>query len=192
MKKILFELSKNDVRILGVGGYFNLDTGSADPAAKFVETVPTLCTRPASVSEVSFGDCLAVSGGAFVGGCEGKSVKRYLLDYKSGFETNCNATGWTNFWEVDYATLAQNRFINWRTDSSVLTSDWVDDCFVPSFVAARPVSPFRKVEPLSLIAPLLANACRTVPVERALHVAADRRGNRRLDPVRHAAHLAGQ
>jgi hypothetical protein len=152
VKKIAFELSKNDVRILGVGGYFNLDTGSADPAAQFVETVPALCTRPASVSEVSFGDCLAVSGGAFVGGCEGKSIKRYLLDYKPGIETNCTTVGWTNFWEVDYATPAQNRFINWRTDSSVLTSDWVDDCFVPSFFGPF-CSPFRKVEPLSLLSP---------------------------------------
>ena len=152
VKKISFELSKNDVRILGVGGYFNLDTGAADPGAKFIETVPGLCTRLGSVSEVSFGDCLSVSGGAFVGGCEGKSVKRYLLDYKPGFETNCNAGGWTKFWEVDYTTPAQNRFINWRTDSSVLTSNWVDDCFVPSFFGPF-CSPFRKVEPLSLLSP---------------------------------------
>lgn len=152
VKKIFFELSKSDVRILGVGGYFNLDTGWADPAARFVETVPALCSRPASLSEVSFGGCLSVSGGAFVGGCESKSIKRYILDYKPGFETDCKTGGWTKFWEVDYVTPAQNRFINWRTDSSVLTSVWVDDCFVPTFVPPF-CSPFRRVEPLSLLSP---------------------------------------
>jgi hypothetical protein len=152
VKKISFELSKNDVRILGVGGYFNLDTGWADPAARFVETVPALCTRPVSISEVSFGGCLAVSGGAFIGGCESKIVDRYTLDYKPGFETNCASAGWTQFWEVDYTTPAQKRFINWRTDSSVLTSDWVDDCFVPTLVPPF-CSPFRKTEPLSLLSP---------------------------------------
>jgi hypothetical protein len=152
VRKISFELSKNDVRILGVGGYFNLDTGWADPSAKFVETVPALCTRPISVSEVSFGGCLSVSGGAFVGGCENKSVKRYILDFKPGFETDCNTAGWTKFWEVDYTTPAQNRFINWRTDSSVLTSVFVDDCYVPTPIAPF-CSPFRKIEPLSLLSP---------------------------------------
>lgn len=152
VKQITFELSKKDVRILGVGGYFNLDTGWADPNAKFVENVPALCTRPASVSEVSFGGCLSVSGGAFVGGCEGKSVKNYILDYKPGFESNCKSGGWTKFWEVDYSTPAQQRWINWRTDSSVLTSDWVDDCFVPTLFGPF-CSPFRKVEPLSLLSP---------------------------------------
>lgn len=150
--KKTFELSKKDVRILGVGGYFNLNTGPTDPNAMFVETVPALCTRPLSVSEVSFGACLAVSGGAFVGGCEGKSVKRYMLDFKPGMETDCTTGGWTNFWTVTYATPAQNRFVNWRLDSSVLTSDFVDDCFVPTAIGPF-CAPFTKVEPLSLLSP---------------------------------------
>ena len=90
-----------------------------------------------------------MSGGAFVGGCEGKSVKNYILDYKPGFESNCASAGWTKFWEVDYVTPAQQRWINWRTDSSVLTSDWVDDCFVPTLIGPF-CSPFLRVEPLSL------------------------------------------
>jgi hypothetical protein len=150
--KIWFELSKKDVRILGVAGYFNLNSGPTDPNAQFVETVPALCTRPLSVSEVSFGGCLSISGGAFVGGCENKTVKRYTLDFKPGFETNCNAAGWVNFWAVDYVTPAQNRFINWRLDSSVLTSVFVDDCFVPTFVGPF-CAPLTKNEPLSLLSP---------------------------------------
>ena len=152
VQKISFGLSKKDVRILGVGGYFNLNSGPTDPSAMFVEPVPALCTRPLSISEVSFGGCLAVSGGAFVGGCENKSVKRYTLDFKPGFETNCATSGWTNFWSVDYNTLAKNRFVNWRLDSSVLTSSFVDDCFVPTFVGPF-CAPFTKVEPLSLLSP---------------------------------------
>ena len=95
---IQFQLFKKDVRILGIDGYFNLDTGWADPAAKFVENVPVLCSRPASVSEVSFGGCLSVQGGAFVGGCSNTKVKSYILDYKPGFESDCNTPGWTKFW----------------------------------------------------------------------------------------------
>jgi len=162
VKTIFFSLLKKDVRILGVGGYFNLNSGPEDPAAEFVENVPALCSRPASVSEVSFGGCLSVSGGAFIGGCDDKDIKQYTLDFKPGFETNPLSTGWINFWEVDYVTLPQKRFVNWRTDSSVLTSVFVDDCFVPSFIP--PFCSFlRKVEPLSLLSPscwnTLISAC---------------------------------
>ncbi len=152
VKTISCSLLKEDVRILGVGGYFNLDTGWSDPNARFVETVPALCARPVSVSEVSFGGCLSVSGGAFVGGCVDKSVASYELDYKPGFETNCMSSGWTKFWEVDYTTPGQNRFVNWRTDSSVLTSVWVDDCFIPTPIGPF-CAPFQKVSPLSLLSP---------------------------------------
>jgi hypothetical protein len=157
-----FTLSKKDVRILGVGGYFNLNSGPTDPNAMFVETVPLLCTRPQSISEVSFGGCLSVSGGAFVGGCENKSIKRYTIDFKPGFEINCATPGWTKFWEVDYDTPAKNRFINWRLDSSVLTSDWVDDCFIPSFIPPF-CAPLTRVLPQSLLSPdcwqTLTGAC---------------------------------
>lgn len=152
VQKISFELSKTDVRILGVSGYFNLDTGWADPNARFVENVPALCDRPASTEEVSFAGCVSVSGGAFVGGCEGKSVKRYTLDFKPGFETSCATGGWTKFWEVIYATPSQNRFINWRLDSSVLTSVFVDDCYIPTAIPPF-CTPFRKIDPLSLLSP---------------------------------------
>jgi hypothetical protein len=152
VKTIFFNLLKKDVRILGVGGYFNLNSPPTDPAAEFVENVAALCTRPASVSEVSFGGCLSVSGGAFIGGCDGKDIKLYTLDYKPGFETNCATPGWTKFWEIDYTTPAQKRFVNWRTDSSVLTSVWVDDCFIPTFVP--PFCWFHtKSSPLSLLSP---------------------------------------
>ena len=143
--KSQFELFKKDVRILGVGGYFNLDTGWADPNAQFIETVPALCTRPASTSEVSFGSCLSIQGGAFVGGCDGKTIKRYLIDVKPGFEVDCNTPGWTNIWKVDYNTPLQHRFINRRTDASTLTSVWGSDC-IP-FFAGAPCGPppFRQV-----------------------------------------------
>ncbi len=153
VSKISFELAKHDVRILGVGGYFSLSTSWADPAARFVETVPALCSRPvAPNSEVSFSGCVSVSGGAFVGGCDDKAVKSYRLDFKPGFETNCASPGWTNFWQVDYVTPGQKRFLNWRTDSSVLTSSWVDDCYVPSLVGPF-CAPFTKVDPQSLLSP---------------------------------------
>lgn len=148
-----FELSKKDVRILGVDGYSAMDTSWVDPGARFIETVPALCARPASTSEVSFGGCLSVQGGAFVGGCEQRTVKRYTLDYKPGFETDCSSGGWVNFWSVDYSTPVQNRFINRRTDFSTLTSVWAADCMVapPPLPLCGP-PPFRSVPDALLIA----------------------------------------
>lgn len=131
VRLIDFSLFKQDVRILGVSSYFNLDTTAADPAARFVENVPALCTRPAGTFEVSFGECLSVLGSAFVGGCEQQKIKRYTIDYKPGFETNCSTPGWTNVWTVEYDTIWQYRDMNMRKDTSVLTSVWVEDCVVP-------------------------------------------------------------
>jgi hypothetical protein len=127
-----FQLLKKDVLIRGVDNYFTMDTGPTDPAAKFVENVPALCTRTASVSEVSFGGALSVQGGAFVGICSGVKVKQYLLDYKPGFESNCNTPGWTNFWKVDYGTPLHDRFPNWRLGQSYLTATWGADCSLPN------------------------------------------------------------
>ena len=132
--KTQFELFKKDVRILAVDQHFTMDTGWTDPAAKFVENVPALCSRPASVSEVSFGSNLSVQGGAWVGGCTNAKIKSYFLDYKPGFESDCTAGGWTNFWQVDYVTPAQYRFVNMRTGTSYLTAAWGPDCFIPTFV----------------------------------------------------------
>ncbi|HEV2201109.1 MAG TPA: hypothetical protein VGR73_14925 [Bryobacteraceae bacterium] len=148
---IEFQLFKKDVRILGVDNYFTLDTGWTDPAAKFVENVPALCSRPASVSEVSFGDCLSVQGGAWVGGCSGDKIKSYFLHYKPGFESNCASGGWTQFWEVDYVTPGQYRFINMRTGTSYLTATWGPDCFIPSLASL--CAPFTNPEPNSLLYP---------------------------------------
>jgi hypothetical protein len=148
---IQFQLFKKDVRILGVDNYFNLDTGWSDPAAKFVENVPALCTRVASVSEVSFGECLSVQGGAWVGGCNKAQIKTYILDYKPGFESNCSSGGWTNFWKVDYSTPAQYRFVNMRTGTSTLTAYWGSDCFIPWF--ANLCAPFTKPELNALLYP---------------------------------------
>ena len=150
--KIHFELYKKDVRILGVDSYFTMDTGWPDPAARFIENVPVLCTRPAGTFEVSFGGCLTIQGGAFVGGCDGKKIKRYSIDSKPGFEVDCSTPGWTNRWNVDYATPAQYRFVNWRTDSSVLTSRWGPDCFVPTFIPPL-CAPFTKALPDALLYP---------------------------------------
>ncbi len=133
---IRFTLFKQDVRILGISGHFNLDTSAFDPAAKLVENVPALCDRLAGTHEVSFAKCIRVWGAAFVGGCENKKIKRYTIDYKHGFETNPATVGWTNFWSVDYTTIWQNREMNMRKDTSALTSTWVDDC-----VVANPFSP---------------------------------------------------
>ena len=129
---IKFTLFKQDVRILGVSGHFNLDTSAFDPAAKLVEDVPALCSRPAGTHEVSFAKCLRVWGAAFVGGCEDKKIKRYTIDYKSGFETNPATPGWINFWAVDYTTIWQNREMNMRKDTSTLTAVWADDCVIPN------------------------------------------------------------
>ncbi len=148
---IQFQLFKKDVRILGVDNYFNLDTGWSDPAAKFVENVPALCTRPASVSEVSFGECISVQGGAWVGGCNKAQIKTYMLDYKAGFESNCASAGWTNFWKVDYSTPAQYRFVNMRTGTSYLTANWGPDCFIPWL--ANVCAPFTRPELNALLYP---------------------------------------
>lgn len=157
--KIQFELFKKDVRILGVDSHFAMDTSWLDPAAKFIETIPQECeitpgvfVRPGGTFEVSFGDCLTIQGGAFVGGCDKKKIKRYMIDSKPGFETNCSSPGWTNRWLVEYTTPAQYRFINWRTDSSVLTSYWGPDCFIPTFIGPF-CAPFTKSEPNALLYP---------------------------------------
>jgi hypothetical protein len=163
VKTIFFNLLKKDVRILGIDGYFNLNSAPEDPAAEFVENVPALCTRPATVSEVSFGGCVSVSGGAFIGGCDMKDIKSYVIDIKPGYETNCASPGWTNFWpQVDYVTPGQKRFINWRTDSSTLTSVWVDDCYIPSFILPF-CFPNRKADPLSLLSPTCKNTAVSPP-----------------------------
>lgn len=149
--KTQFQLFKKDVRILGVDNYFNLNTGWTDPAAKFVENVPALCSRPATTSEVSFGEWLSVQGGAWVGGCSNGKIKSYTLEYKAGLETNCSSGGWTKFWEVDYATPAQYRFVNMRTGTSTLTANWGPDCFVPSFIDQ--CAPFVTSVPNALLYP---------------------------------------
>jgi len=117
-----------------------MDTSWVDPAARFVETVPALCARPVGTFEVSFGDCLSIQGGAFVGGCDGKKIKRYMIDSKPGFEVDCNTPGWTNRWTVEYNTPVQYRFINRRTDNSVLTSSWGTDC-IPAPPGPPPCGP---------------------------------------------------
>jgi hypothetical protein len=151
--KIHFQLFKKDVRILGIDNYFNMDTSWPDPAAKFVENVPALCSRPASVSEVSFGECLSVQGGAWVGGCSNAKIKQYFLHYKPGFESDCNAAGWTQFWEVDYVTAGQYRPQNMRKGTDPLTAYWGPDCFIPSFVNLCSIFPPLKSEANSLLYP---------------------------------------
>ncbi|MDH4050171.1 MAG: hypothetical protein OEU93_01245 [Rubrivivax sp.] len=129
----VFSVFKKDVRILGVASNTELSLPWADPAARLVDHVPALCTRPAGTFEASFGgSCLQVLGAAYVGGCDdNRRIKRYTLDYKPGFETDCNTAGWSNFWAVDYSTAAQLRAVNLRTDTSVLTAYWGPDCLVP-------------------------------------------------------------
>ncbi|MDX2511827.1 MAG: hypothetical protein QNK25_07240 [Desulfobacterales bacterium] len=126
--KTQFSLFKQDVRILGIDGAFALNGSEFDPAAQLVETVPALCSRPAGTFEVSFAKCLGIWGSAFVGGCEGRKIKRYTIDYKPGFETDCSSAGWLNIWNIDYNTIWQYREMNMRRDTSVLTSKWVPDC----------------------------------------------------------------
>ena len=183
---ITFQLFKKDVRILGVDNYFNLDTGWSDPNAKFVESVPALCSRPASVSEVSFGECLSVQGGAWVGGCNNARIKTYLLDYKPGFESNCSSAGWTNFWQVDYATPAQYRFINMRTGTSYFTANWGPDCFIPqSGLCLRAVH--QAGAQLAAVSFVLDQQPRRMPAQRAVYIPAHRRGHQRGDILRYAA-----
>jgi hypothetical protein len=126
-----FSLLKKDVRILGVDDYLSLDTNEFDPAARFVETVPALCSRPTGTYEVSFGECISIQGAAFIGGCEDKKIKRYTIDYKPGFEIDPSTSGWINFWSVDYSTVWQYRDMNMRLDTSDLTAVWVTDCVIP-------------------------------------------------------------
>jgi hypothetical protein len=127
-----FSLFKKDVRILGIDSYTAMDTAWPDPAAKFVETVPALCSRPVGISEASFAECISIWGSAFVGGCENKKIKRYMIDYKIGCEANPMTPGWTNIWKVEYNTIWQYRDINMRKNTSVLTSVWGTDCVIPN------------------------------------------------------------
>lgn len=133
---IIFSVFKQDVRILGVGGNTALDAPWTDPAARLLDTVPALCARPAGTYEASFGgSCLQVLGSAYVGGCDARRIDHYTLAYKPGYETDCSTPGWTAFpiplGQVDFATAAQLRAINMRTDTSVLTAVWGPDCLVP-------------------------------------------------------------
>jgi hypothetical protein len=129
---IAFSVFKKDVRILGAGGNTALDAPWSDPAARLVDNVPALCTRPAGTYEASFGgSCLEILGSAWVGGCDDLRTKGYTLDWKRGYETDCSTPGWTNFWAVDFTTPAQQRAINMRTDTDDLTAVWGPDCLVP-------------------------------------------------------------
>jgi hypothetical protein len=82
---------------------------------------------------MSFGECLHIYGGAFVGGCDGKRIKRYMIDYKPGFELDCFTAGWSNIWKVEFNTVWQYRDSNMRKDTSNLTAVWNTDCIVPVF-----------------------------------------------------------
>jgi hypothetical protein len=141
-----FSLFELDVAIRGADDYFTLkvpDMGGNyvpsneyDPNAQFVQDVPALCSRPAFTAEMSFGSCLSIEGGAFVGGCDGRRVKRYTLEYKKGFETDPMTPGWIALsWQpggtITYATPAQQRSLNDRKGSSNLTSVWGESCLVP-------------------------------------------------------------
>lgn len=131
--QIIFSVFKKDVRILGVAGNTDLSTVWSDPAARLVDNVPALCTRPASAQEASFGGvCLQILGSAYIAGCDDtQQIKSYTLDYISGDQPDCTVPGWTNFWSVTFTTPAQLRAINMRTDTSVLTAVWTADCLVP-------------------------------------------------------------
>jgi hypothetical protein len=123
---ISFNLFRQNVWISGVDDDFNLNTNPFDPAAEFIETVPALCTRPSGVFEVSFGESITVQGSAFVGGCAAKQIKRYSLDYQSGFVTDPTVGVWTNFWNVVYNPADPNQFLvmNERRDNSDLIAFW--------------------------------------------------------------------
>jgi hypothetical protein len=140
-----FYLFKQDVLIDGVDNYFALNTNPYDPAAEFIETVPALCARPSSVSEVSFGGSLSVEGGAWVGGCVGKQIASYSLDYQPGFVTSPTTGVWTNFWNVVYnpADPYEINNMNQRRDDSELISYWgpYQACFF------CPVDPVGKLYP---------------------------------------------
>ena len=134
-----FSLFKQEVRIISVDGAA-LDTVWADPNARFIESVPGICEDPPgtwrrfpSTDEMSFGECLHIYGGAFVGGCDGKRIKRYMIDYKPGFELDCFTAGWNNIWKVEFNTVWQYRDSNMRKDTSNLTAVWNTDCIVPVF-----------------------------------------------------------
>lgn len=129
---IIFSVFKKDVRILGAGANTTLDSAWSDPAARLMDNVAALCTRPAGSFEASFGgSCLQILGSAWVGGCDNLTTKGYTLDFKPGYETDCGSSGWTNFWAVDFITPAQKRLVNMRTDTDVLTASWGPDCLVP-------------------------------------------------------------
>ena len=129
---IIFSVFKQDVRLLGVSGNINLDKPWSDPSARLLDNVGALCTRPAGTFEAAFGGpCLQILGSAYVGGCDNLQTKGYTLDFKPGYETDCSSGGWTQFWSVDFTTAAQQRQINMRTDTSVLTAAWGPDCLVP-------------------------------------------------------------
>ena len=128
--KTQFSLFKQDVRILGINGFTNLDQPAFDPNARFVDNYTEKCTAISTIEEASFAGQLAFEGSAFVGGCDEKEIKRYKLYYKEGHETDCGSTGWTEFWNVEYDTVAKYREMNMRRDTSTLTAVWVDDCVV--------------------------------------------------------------
>jgi hypothetical protein len=134
MCSLIFSVFKKDVRILGVAGNTSLDAPWTDPAARLIDNVPVLCTRPAGTFEASFGGpCLQILGSAFVGGCDSIQIKGYTIDTKPGYETDCTTGGWTNIWAVDFTTPAQLQEINMRMDTSVLTAVWGPECLIPVF-----------------------------------------------------------
>src|SRR4029077_8948385 len=129
---IQFELQRNLVWIRGIEGL-----EAADPPGLFDPTAP-LVDGAGAVR--SFGTALRIFGSASVGGCVGKEIKRYTLNYHPGFVVNPNLPGFApnTFWQVNYNTPLQiDAGLN-RIFEDVLTSTWREWHFPPGLCA--PVS----------------------------------------------------
>lgn len=122
--EVSFQIFETRVSIENVQGIpVQSPPGWTDPNADLVNTALT----PAQVA--SFGTDIEIFGHAFVGGCYGRSIKRYTLSYQQGFVNNPLVGPWTQFWEVDYNSALQQAAV--ATGYVDLTSYWYLNQFCP-------------------------------------------------------------
>lgn len=120
--EVSFQILETRVSIENVEGIaVQSPPGWPDPNAALVNT---------AINQVaSFGTDIEIFGHAWVGTCTGRTTKRYTLSYQAGFVSDPTAGPWTQFWEVDYNSSAQQAAI--ATGYIDLTSSWMVEKFCP-------------------------------------------------------------
>ena len=137
--EVTFQIFETRVSIENVQGIQVLS-----PPGWTYPNAPLLNTTIKQVA--SFGTDIEIFGHAWVGGCTGRTIKRYTLSYQAGFVNDPTAGPWTQFWEVDYNSARQQAAI--ATGYIDLTSYWILNEFCPVPGLCPVPVPYIKVDEL--------------------------------------------